>query len=69
MYFAHNRVGVGSICSLASFLKRLEPDAWTLGGKTERLHACISQDPTYLLGEQRVPVVDEVSCAKEEHIP
>ena len=42
---------------------------WTLGGKAEGLHACISQEPTYLLGEQRVPVVDEVSLAKEEPIP
>ena len=42
---------------------------WTLGWKAEGLHACISQEPTYLLGEQRVPVVDEVSVAKEEPIP
>ena len=42
---------------------------WTLGWKAEGLDACISQEPTYLLGEQRVPVVDEVSLAKEEPIP
>ncbi len=42
---------------------------WTLGWKAEGLHACISQEPTYLLGEQRVPIVDEVSLAKEEPIP
>ena len=41
----------------------------TFGGKAEGPNACISQEPTYLLGEQRIAIVDEVSLAKEEPIP
>jgi hypothetical protein len=42
---------------------------WTLGGKAEGLHAGISQELPYLLGKQRIPIVDKVSLAKEEPIP
>ena len=40
----------------------------TLGGKSEGLHPCFLQEPTYFLGEQRIPIMDEVVLALIESL-
>ncbi len=41
----------------------------TIGGKTEGLNTCVSQERPYFRGEKRIPVMNEVPFAKQEPIP